>query len=74
MITTDWRNVGRKTIDMILPDDILPEIFNFLVVEFDAFEAETWWRTLVHVCRKWRNFIFGSTHRLNLRLVCSRRL
>ena len=71
--TVDWRNVGRKTID-ILSDDVLLETFDFLVVESTAgngFEAEDWWRTLVHVCRKWRNVIFGSTHRLNLRLFCS---
>jgi hypothetical protein len=60
------------TID-ILPDDVLLEIFDLLVVEFNGFEAENWWRTLVHVCRKWRNVIFGSPHRLDLRLVCSDR-
>jgi hypothetical protein len=70
--TTDWRNVGRMTID-ILPDDVLLEIFDFLVVESNGFEAENWWRTLVHVCRKWRNVIFGSPHRLDLRVVCSDR-
>jgi hypothetical protein len=58
------------TID-ILSDDVLLEIFDFLVVESDGSEAEIWWRRLVHVCRKWRNVIFGSQHRLNLRLVCS---
>src|SRR6266576_371246 len=58
------------TID-ILPDDVLLEIFDFLVVKSYASEAENWWHTLVHVCRKWRNVIFESPHRLNLRLVCS---
>jgi hypothetical protein len=72
IIATDWRNVGRKTIDILL-DDVLLEIFDFLVVEFKGFDAENWWRTLVHVCRKWRNVIFGSPHRLNLRLLCSDR-
>jgi hypothetical protein len=60
------------TID-ILPDDVLLEIFDLFVVESNGFEAEHWWRTLVHVCRKWRNVIFGSPHRLDLRLVCSDR-
>jgi hypothetical protein len=68
--TTDGRDVDRITID-ILPEDVLLEIFDFLVVEINAFGAENRWRTLVHVCRKWRNVIFGSPHRLNLRLVCS---
>jgi hypothetical protein len=67
--TNDWHNVGRITID-ILPDEVLLEIFDFLVESY-KFEAENWWRTLVHVCRKWRNVIFESPHRLNLRLVCS---
>ena len=58
------------TID-ILFDDVLLDIFNFLVVESNGFEAENWWRTPIHVCRRWRNVIFGSPHRLNLRLVCS---
>jgi hypothetical protein len=58
------------TID-ILPDDVLLGAFDFLVVVSNGFDAENWWRTLVHVCRKWRNLIFGSPHRLNLRLVCS---
>ena len=28
------------------------------------------WQSLVHVCRQWRNVVFGSPRRLNLRLVC----
>jgi hypothetical protein len=63
------------TID-ILPDDVLLDIFDFLVIKSNGFigsKAEKWWRRLVHVCRKWRNVIFGSQHRLDLRLVCSDR-
>src|ERR1700755_2927280 len=70
--TIDWGKVGRMTIG-ILPDDVLLEIFNFFVVEFNGFETKHWWHALVHVCRKWRNVIFGSPHRLNLQLVCSDR-
>jgi len=29
------------------------------------------WPTLVHVCRRWRSVVFGSTRRLNLRLRCT---
>jgi hypothetical protein len=32
--------------------------------DFDA------WHTLVHVCRTWRNVVFASPRRLDLRLVC----
>ena len=28
------------------------------------------WNKLVHVCRKWRNVVFGSPRRLDLRLYC----
>ena len=62
---TGCNHIGWVTID-ILPDDVLLDIFDFLVVE-----EENRWCTLVHVCRRWRNVIFGSPHRLNLRLICS---
>jgi hypothetical protein len=55
------------TID-VLPEDALLEIFHFFVTD------EWWveeWRGLVHVCRKWRNIVFGSPRRLNLRLDCT---
>ena len=57
----DWCHVARVTIDMV-PDVALLEIFG----------VYTWlesWYTLVHVCRKWRNVVFGSPCRLNLRLL-----
>ena len=54
------------TID-ILPEVALLEIFEFYVIE-EPIEA---WQTLVHVCRKWRNVVFGSTRRLDLRLFCT---
>ena len=55
----------------MLPDVALLEIFHFYVDDDDALiEA---WHTLVHVCRKWRNVIFGSPRRLNLRLSCKAR-
>src|SRR6266446_4432268 len=31
------------------------------------------WQPVVHVCRRWRNVVFGSARRLNLRLVCTPR-
>ena len=63
-------NADQVTID-ILHEDVLLDIFDFLAVRSDRFEAEDWWRTLVHVCRKWRIVVFGSPQRLYLRLVCS---
>jgi hypothetical protein len=66
--TIDWCNIGRvATIDM-LPDDALREIFDFFVNEAKRIHD---WSALVHVCRKWREMVFGSSRCLNLRLVCS---
>jgi hypothetical protein len=50
----------------MLPDDALLEIFGFYMVER---QPEAWY-TLVQVCQKWRNIVFNSPRRLNLRLVC----
>ena len=54
----------------MLPDLPLLVIFDCYLHEARGIEA---WRTLVHVCRKWRNLIFGSPYHLNLRLVCTAR-
>jgi hypothetical protein len=52
----------------MLPDVALLEIFHFYLVFHEGPKA---WHTLVHVCRKWRNVVFGSPRRLNLRLLCT---
>ncbi len=54
----------------ILPDLALLEIFDFYLIGAASIEA---WHTLVHVCRKWRDIVFRSPHRLNLRLSCQGR-
>jgi hypothetical protein len=70
--TVDWCNVARVTID-VLPDVALLEIFHFYVdAERIYYEEQIEaWQTLVHVCRNWRIVVFGSPHRLGLRLRCS---
>ncbi len=65
--STDCFDVGRVTIDM-LPDVYLLEIFNFYM---DEAGWKNGWHTLVHVCQKSRNVVFGSPRRLNLQLLCS---
>ena len=55
------------TIDT-LPDLVLLQIFYFYL--YYAFRRDGWY-TLVHVCQKWRNIVFGSPHRLDLRLLCT---
>ena len=51
----------------MLPDLALLEIFDFYVAKIPGISA---WHTLVHVCRKWRNIVFGCPRRLNLHLLC----
>ena len=64
----------------VLPDDALLEIFDFYTItdpshiDFPAGErkkATEAWQLLVHVCRRWRNLVFESPRRLNLRLFCT---
>ena len=56
-----------------LPDDILLDIFGFYK-ETDDIPHRVWnWHILVHVCRRWRQVIFGSPLRLNLRVFCTSR-
>ena len=63
--SVDWYDVARVRIDE-LPDVALLEIFEFYVHE--AWEGA--WYKLAHVCQKWRNLVFESPARLDLRLYC----
>ena len=65
--TANQCDVGQGTID-ILPENVLLEIFDFYLSDAARIDA---WHKLVHVCQKWRNVVFGSPHRLDLRLYCS---
>jgi hypothetical protein len=57
----------------MLPDDVLLEIFAFYADEDmnEDFERVEEWKTLAHVCRRWRSVAFQSPRRLNLRLLCT---
>jgi hypothetical protein len=58
----------------ILPDDILPVIFNFYVDangETSSKGSTDRWQLLVHVCHRWRRIVFESPRRLNLQLGCT---
>ena len=52
----------------MLPDDVLLEMATFYVDEDPDLDG---WQKLVHVCRRWRNVVFASPHRLNLQLLCT---
>jgi F-box-like len=65
-------SVFRQLTILSLPDNVLLDIFEFCINEYSS--LLTWvWKTLVHVCRRWRYIIFGSPIRLNLRLRCTGR-
>ncbi|KAH9994347.1 hypothetical protein BJV74DRAFT_884173 [Russula compacta] len=61
---TDLRS--RQAAIGILPDDVLLDIFSFYV---DQADKEDEWHALLHVCRRWRNVVFGSPRRLHLTLA-----
>jgi hypothetical protein len=60
----------RVTID-VLPDNVLLEIFSLYSSYRIRAHKHDAWHTLVHVCRRWRNVVFASPRRLNLRLCCN---
>ena len=56
----------------MLPDDVLLAIFDFFTIKSGLSKKNMEkWQSLVHVCRRWRNAVFESPRRLNLRLVCT---
>ena len=73
-------DVARVAVDM-LPDVALLNIFDFYMEEelidpldkiYNSNPRIEVWRTLAHVCRKWRYIVFGSPRRLHLRVYCRR--
>jgi F-box-like len=55
-----------------LPEDVLLEIFDWYRIDTtDDFMWNWDWEELVHVCRSWRQIVFASPLRLDLRLFCT---
>jgi hypothetical protein len=69
-MTTDWRKIGKTTMD-VLPDDVLLLVFDCYLAHAPRVES---WHTLVHVCRRWRSIVFESPRRLNLRIACTNKM
>jgi hypothetical protein len=79
---------ARHTITIsTLPDDVLLNIFDFCRKDEDhaiycaihciwKWKNSSWnsweWHLLVHVCRRWRELVFASPRRLNLRIPFTR--
>ena len=56
----------------MLTDDVLLEIFDFYQSNHDYSLCIVWeWHLLAHVCRRWRQIIFDSPNRLNVRILCT---
>ena len=56
----------------MLPDNVLLEMFDFY--RKNSNNTRLWeWHLLVHVCQRWRQIIFASPLRLNLRILCTSR-
>ena len=67
-----WHPAGgtgrRATTISLLPDNVLLEIFCFS----QKVPHPYWgWHVLVHVCRGWRQVVFASPLRLDLRIICT---
>jgi hypothetical protein len=54
----------------MLPDTVLLEIFDSYRKNVSLRTWEIEWASLVHVCRRWRQIVFASPHRLKLRIHC----
>ena len=65
--------LNRQVTIGMLPDEVLLEIFDFYIDELGGNIAFDAWHLLVHVCRRWRNLVFISPRRLNLKLRCTYR-
>ena len=72
--------VGQVMVPIdVLSDDILLAIFDFCVdrnpfrrlVRAEMRKEIEVWQSLVHVCRRWRTTVFGSSRHLKLQLVCT---
>ena len=66
---TDKSYKHATRIDRI-SDDVLLEIFDVWRSSLSSLFPIEEWHTLVHVCRRWRQIVFESPHRLNLRILC----
>ena len=63
--------------NVVIPDDVLLEIFDFCMITAHPLASNGFrggdeaWKSLVHVCRRWRNLVFGSPRSLNLQPFCT---
>jgi hypothetical protein len=75
-VSCSGKRPRHATTISMLSDDVMLEIFDFCQKNYVRYlwfrEAIIWdWRILVHVCQRWRQVVFGSPLRLNLRILCT---
>ncbi|KAH9164282.1 hypothetical protein EDB89DRAFT_2078116 [Lactarius sanguifluus] len=71
---TQGKRHGHAITINILPDNVLLDIFDLYRMDQDpdSFPFTIWgWHELVHVCRRWRQIVFGSPRRLDLHILCT---
>ncbi|KAH9043566.1 hypothetical protein EDB84DRAFT_863762 [Lactarius hengduanensis] len=70
--TKECKDYRPDTTINMLPNNVLLEIFDLCQERYTMYHV--WgWHFFVHVCRRWRQIIFDSPHRLNLRIFCTQR-
>ncbi|KAH9171701.1 WD40-repeat-containing domain protein [Lactarius sanguifluus] len=55
----------------MLADNVLLEIFDTYRSRSYTYSDIWEWHLLIHVCQRWRQIVFASPHRLNLRILCT---
>ncbi|KAI0302752.1 hypothetical protein BC826DRAFT_431726 [Russula brevipes] len=69
-----WNDGSCNVTANKLPDGVLLDIFELYLNDNNphGLGNPKGWHTLVHVCGRWRDIVFASPRRLNLRLLCDR--
>ncbi|KAH9171730.1 hypothetical protein EDB89DRAFT_1906715 [Lactarius sanguifluus] len=66
------KSCRHETTICVLPDDVLLEIVDCYQKDLRYITASRWkWYLLTHICRRWRQIVFESPHRLNLQIHCT---
>ncbi|KAH9171744.1 hypothetical protein EDB89DRAFT_2243298, partial [Lactarius sanguifluus] len=56
----------------MLPDNVLLDMFDFYRKNHNYTLNPVWkWNILVHVCQTWRQIVFASPYRLDLKILCT---
>ncbi|KAH9171743.1 hypothetical protein EDB89DRAFT_1069460 [Lactarius sanguifluus] len=64
---------SHPTTIAMLPDNVLLEIFDFYRKGHHYYNRRyVWkWHLLVHICQTWRQIVFSSPRRLDLKILCT---